>query len=99
MPLRKGRPKEKFLQDNNLSTSSHPAYWLRAFLPNEPQKGSKVTFCTDDWATYTNTKALLANAGQPKKNILLSSLSQHGKLSSRLLCTCCKASVQHLKWN
>ena len=52
----RGRVNPAFVQKNKLSATSHPSDWFGSFLP---------TKLTNDWTSYTNTKAMMANAGQP----------------------------------
>lgn len=47
-----------FIEKNNLNCESSPIQWFEAFLPN---------FLIENWTSYINTKALLANAGQAGK--------------------------------
>ena len=50
-----GMPKPAFLRKHGLDCDSLPHEWFEVFLPKT---------LTSLWTTYTNTKALLANAGQ-----------------------------------
>ena len=54
MPLIKGGPIPEFLCENNLKHTSLPHEWFEPFLPRT---------LTSLWTSYTNTKALLENAG------------------------------------
>jgi hypothetical protein len=49
-----GRPDQQFLDCHKLSETSNPYEWFEAFCP---------TKLTDLWTSYTNVKALKANAG------------------------------------
>ena len=51
----KGTPNLEFLLKKGLHHNSLPSDWFEAFVPRS---------LTDKWTVYTNTKALLANAGQ-----------------------------------
>ena len=64
---KQGGPKEAFLSKHNLDETSSPYNWYRAFLPNKKKRNEPLYFCTDDWTTWTNIKANLANAGQKNK--------------------------------
>ena len=52
----KGCPNPDFLTKHGLDTSSSPVDWLEPFLP---------TLLWGQWTSYSNRKALLANAGNP----------------------------------
>ena len=60
-PMKKGKVDDEFIKRNNLTTSSHPADWFKAFLSNKVDK--TVKYGTDLWTTYTNLKGLLSNIG------------------------------------
>jgi len=62
--IKKGRPKQSFLQKHKLTSDSHPAEWFGALLPDSvaPSDG-KNGVCLDQWTTFTNLKAFLAQAG------------------------------------
>mmetsp|Transcript_25091 Transcript_25091/g.54722 ORF Transcript_25091/g.54722 Transcript_25091/m.54722 type:complete len:1026 (-) Transcript_25091:83-3160(-) len=62
-PLTRGRPNPEFVKKNKLSARSHPVHWFDAFCPSHRKKSESHKFHTDQWAAYTNTKAMLANAG------------------------------------
>ena len=63
-PITELTPNDKFISQNRLNEESHPADWLRAFLPNSKEKGSPAnTFCTDKWSSYLNTRAWQDLAG------------------------------------
>ena len=79
--IEKGRPKYAFLWRNNYPDGIHPEDWLRVFLPNERDKKCKVSFSTEECASFTNRKEIIANVGQHHKNAL------HGKYNKKLLCT------------
>ena len=53
-----GTPDQSFLDKHNLDHNSSPINFFEAFCP---------TSLTDKWTTYTNHKAMLANAGQSGK--------------------------------
>ena len=65
--LERGTTKYYFLVHNKLYATIHQADWLRAFLPNERDQINKAPICTAAWTSYTNTKDILVNAGQPNK--------------------------------
>ena len=65
--LGRGRPSVNVMNKHSFSAKIRPANCFSVLLPNEPQRGSEVPFCTDYWATFTNTKDLIFNSGQPKK--------------------------------
>ena len=52
--IENGGPTSEFLCENNLDHTSLPHEWLEAFLPSR---------MTSSWTSYTNTKALMQNAG------------------------------------
>ena len=63
-PITELTPNDKFISQNRLNEESHPADWVRAFLPNSKEKGSPAnTFCTDKWSSYLNTRAWQDLAG------------------------------------
>ena len=64
---KEGGPKEAFLYNHNLDETSSPDNCYPAFLPNEKKWNEPLSFCTNDWNTWTNIKANLANAGQKNK--------------------------------
>ena len=55
VPISSGRPREEFIKEHKLSHESLPHEWFEAFLPKK---------MTSTWTTFTNMKAMLANAGQ-----------------------------------
>ena len=52
---KKGRPRLSFLKKHGLDHSSLPLEFFAALLPD---------LVINNWATFTNNKAILANAGQ-----------------------------------
>ena len=52
--IENGGPTSEFLRENNLDHNSLPHEWFEAFLPSR---------MTSSWTAYTNTKALMQNAG------------------------------------
>lgn len=50
----RGGPKQKWIEDNDLSTTSPPLAWLEALLPRQ-------TF--ELWTQYSNTKAVIQGMG------------------------------------
>ena len=65
-PTRNLLPGIKFTIKHRLDENSHPADWLRAFIPDTPPKGSPQEYSKKQWCQYTNMKAELDCAG--KKN-------------------------------
>ena len=65
-PNRTLLPNIKFTIKHRLDENSHPADWLRAFIPDTPPKGSPQEYSKKQWCQYTNMKAELDCAG--KKN-------------------------------
>lgn len=55
VPISSGRPKEEFIKAHNLNYARLPHEWFEVFLPKK---------LTSTWTTFTNMKAMLANAGQ-----------------------------------
>ena len=53
-----GMANPKFLESNHLDYNSHQTDWFKTFVP------SRLTDC---WTSYTNTKAMIHNAGQKGK--------------------------------
>ena len=65
-----GRPCPKFLKKHNLTRDSLPQDWFNAFLPvygkkHKSMRANDECF-THKWCLYTNKKAYLMGAGQPK---------------------------------
>ena len=60
-----GCAKMSWLEEKKLNEHSHPVEWLHAALLTKERNlnGSKKSLF-EKWTTYTNMKALLANAGQ-----------------------------------
>ena len=58
--IENGGPTSEFLRENNLYHTSLPHEWFEAFLPSS---------MTSSWTSYTNTKALMQNAGYRGRNI------------------------------
>ena len=64
LPITELTPNNAFILKHKLDNNSHPADWLRAFLPNSKSKGSPAhEFCTDKWTSYLNTRAMQDLAG------------------------------------
>ena len=71
-----GGPSTTFLRRYGLNKKSHPMDWFTAFVPLTPDanledpaianvKGDKTTkFAVSNWTAYSNTKAMLNNAGE-----------------------------------
>ena len=80
-----GRANAEWLEKNKLTMNSPPEDWVEALLkdkrkPTDPR--NVVTLA--EWTTYTNTKAMLCNAGQ-KGGITLSSYHSLPKKSKATL--------------
>ena len=95
--LDRGIPSEHFLNKNNLCASINPKNWLHKLPPNDPQRESEGSFCTYDWENFTNTEALLANAGQQKKLYSINLL--HVILSRKFISLCFKLLLMQLQLN
>jgi hypothetical protein len=77
LPRKLGGPNTDFLHRYGLSETSHPMDWFTAFMPLTPNdnkedasvpnvKGDRRTkFAVSNWTAYSNTKAMLAGAGEP----------------------------------
>ncbi len=62
----KGRANINWVEAKGLTEFSTPSSWFEALLPEKRKPSDpRSTVCLADWTTYTNTKALLLNAGQP----------------------------------
>jgi hypothetical protein len=61
----KGRAKMEWLKNKKLTTDSLPDKWIEALLQDIKNANDPKNIVTiSDWCTYTNTKAMLCNAGQ-----------------------------------
>jgi hypothetical protein len=59
-----GRAKSEWLKKHKLTNASKPSSWFEALLPLKRNTGDPVTLVTiNEWTTYANKKAMLANAG------------------------------------
>ena len=56
-------PNMKFLEKHRLNDESHPADWLRAFIPELQPKGDSKACSISKWCQYTNMKAEMDFAG------------------------------------
>ena len=56
-------PNIKFTKKHRLDENSHPAEWLRSFIPDVLPKGSIQGFSKKQWCQFTNMKAELDCAG------------------------------------
>ena len=75
-PRKVGGPNTAFLRQYGLDEKSHPMDWFTAFMPFTPDanlvdpaianvKGDRMTkFAVSNWTAYSNTKAMLNNAGE-----------------------------------
>ena len=61
-------PNIKFTQKHRLDENSHPADWLRSFLPDVPPKGNQQSFSKKQLCQFTNMKAELDCAGDSKQD-------------------------------
>lgn len=61
-------PNIKFTQKHRLDENSHPAEWLRAFIPDNPPKGSAESFSKKQWCQYTNMKVELDCCGEKNQD-------------------------------
>ena len=60
----KGRANMKWLEQNRLTENSMPAAWVNALLPLKKKPGDPAAMVSmEEWATYTNLRVLLSNAG------------------------------------
>ncbi len=71
-----GGPNSVFLKQYSLDEKSHPMDWFTAFMPLTPDankedpaimnvKGDRKTkFAVSNWTAYSNTKAMMCNAGE-----------------------------------
>ncbi len=71
-----GGPNIAFLERYGLDETSHPMDWFTAFMPLTPDankedpaianvKGNRKTkFALSNWTAYSNTKAMMCNAGE-----------------------------------
>jgi len=59
-------PDIEFAQLHNLDENFHCAEWFRTFLSNSRPKISARTdkLCSDNWCTYTNTRAVVDLTGE-----------------------------------
>ena len=76
-PRVRGGPIADFLKRYGLDETSHPMDWFSALMPMTPAmnqedpaeanvKGDKTTvFAVSNWTAYSNTKAIMCNAGEP----------------------------------
>ena len=62
---KQGRANPEFLKKHKLTEFSQPQEWFSSLLPDKRQPNdSKHIISIADWTSYTNKKALIANAGQ-----------------------------------
>jgi len=60
-----GRAKKDWLEKNGLTMSSSPEEWIRPLLPDKKKPSDpKHVVSIANWCTYSNTKAMMMNAGQ-----------------------------------
>ena len=85
--IEKVRPKYAFLWRNILPDGRHPEDRLRAYLPNEWDKKCEISFITDEWASFTNRRKIIANVGQLHKNDPHLNHSQHSKYNNKFIIT------------
>ena len=60
--IQSGIPCPKFIKWYGLSLNLSPKEWFRSFCTNSQGRNKKGGFCTNEWATYTNFKAVLSNS-------------------------------------
>jgi hypothetical protein len=87
VPYKHGRLSPSFVSKHKLTSQSHPSEILDVFVPFHTNTYNKTTrgefLSIEDWTKYTNTKAILANAGQPGtiypkfKPFTMSEIRQH----------------------
>ena len=77
-PRVRGGPNTNFLIRYGLSELNHPIDWFSAFMSMTPDmnredlaaehvKGDRTTkFAVSNWMTYSNAKAMICNAGEPR---------------------------------
>jgi hypothetical protein len=69
VPYKHSHPNPSFVSKHKLSSQSHPANILDAFVPFHTNKYSKTSRggfpSIEAWTKYTNVKAILVNSGQP----------------------------------
>ena len=64
LPITALTPITAFISKHKLDNNSHPADWIRSFVPNSKSKGAPAhEFCTDNWTSYLNTRAMQELAG------------------------------------
>jgi hypothetical protein len=49
---------------NKLTNQSHPLEWMDALLPLHKKKDEPACVSIEEWTTFTNLRAILANAGK-----------------------------------
>ena len=60
----KGRASKEWVESQGLNEFSKPSEWLEKLIPDKQKTSDPRCMVTiGDWTTYTNTRALLANAG------------------------------------
>jgi hypothetical protein len=86
-PRKLGGPNTKFLNRYGLDETSHPMDWFTALVPLMPDDNNKdpsvvnvkgnhrTKFAMSNWTTYSNTKAMLCNAGERVTSLLASTAS------------------------
>ena len=62
---KKGHAREEFTKATQLTTESSPVEFFESFLPVFQKHPQYHKTSVGDWTTWSNAKALLANAGQP----------------------------------
>jgi hypothetical protein len=69
VPVGDGCPKPEFLRKHGLDINSKPVDWFNAFLPvytGKCKQNQRLKCLTHIWAEFTNKKALMQGAGQPR---------------------------------
>ena len=62
-PVKNLLPNIKFLEKHRLDSESHPADWVRSFIPELQAKGDSKGSSISRWCQYTNMKAAMDFAG------------------------------------
>jgi hypothetical protein len=62
----KGRANTDWIEQRGLTKFSKPSDWFEALLPLKKKPNSQQSMVSiSDWTTYSNTRAILSNAGNP----------------------------------
>jgi hypothetical protein len=78
--MRRGKSKERVVRKKQCYHTSPPEEWIKALFPDKPdkQKPKDHIVSIANWCMYSNTKAMMMNAGQKEASTqsLLLSLSK-----------------------